>query len=259
MSAVSWIDVHTHLEMIETNTEDILSQARDQKVNHMITIGCHPNDFDKVCAISEKYAPQVAATVGVHPHESKIFDSSIETKMRELAKRPYVVGLGEMGLDYYYNHSDQNVQKEVFEKQIQMAIELDLPIEIHTRDAEADTMDILKKYKGKVRGLFHCFTGTQTLADFGLDLGFYISISGVVTFKNSEGLRNIVKTIPLDRLFVETDAPFLAPVPMRGKKNEPAYVVHTAEKIAELKNVSLDDLSAQLKKNVNTLFTKWKI
>ncbi|MBK9293339.1 MAG: TatD family hydrolase [Oligoflexia bacterium] len=254
-----WIDVHTHLEMIEQNTEDVLKQALIQKVNHMITIGCHPDDFEKVCTISEKYFPQVVATLGVHPHEAKFYSNEIEDKIKKLSKKPYVVGLGEMGLDYYYNHSDQNIQKEVFEKQIQLAIELNLPIEIHTRDAEADTMSILKKYKGKVNGLFHCFTGSQELCNFGLDLGFYISVSGVITFKNSENLRHVIKSVPLDRLFIETDAPFLAPVPMRGKKNEPAYVVHTAEKVAELKNVSLDELSSQLKKNVKTLFTRWAL
>jgi TatD DNase family protein len=254
-----WIDVHTHLEMIEGNTEEVLAQAKAVYVTHMITIGCHPSDFIKVCDISEKYFPHVAATVGVHPHDAKLFDAKIENQMRELSKKEYVVGLGEMGLDYYYNHSDPQVQRDVFHSQMKMAADLGLPVEIHTRDAEDDTILELKKWKGsQLTGMMHCFSGTQKLADAALEAGFYISLSGVVTFKTAEPLREVVKTVPLDKIFVETDAPFLAPVPLRGKKNVPAFIVHTAEKISELKNISKQDLSVQLNKNVKTLFTKWK-
>lgn len=254
-----WIDVHTHLEMIETNTEEVLAEARKQGVAKMITIGCHPKDFAKVSSIAENHPDQVAATVGVHPHDSKLYDSIVEQDIRALTKKPYIIGLGEMGLDYYYNHSDPEKQREVFDKQMALAYELDLPVQIHSRDAEDDTIAILKKWKGKVRGMMHCFSGTQKLCDGALDLGFYISLSGVITFKNSDLLREVVKSVPLDRLLVETDAPFLTPAPYRGKKNQPAYVVHTAEKLSELKGISKEDLSLQLKKNVQTLFTKWKI
>ena len=146
-----------------------------------------------------------------------------------------------------------------FTRQMQLAHELGLPVEIHCRDAEDDVIAELKKWQGKVTGVMHCFTGTAKLAQASLDVGFYISISGVVTFKNAEPLRQIVKAIPLDRLLVETDAPFLAPVPMRGNKNEPAFVAHTAEKLAEIKGVTQDVLKAQLQKNVRALFPKWTL
>ncbi len=253
-----WIDVHTHLEMLEKNATDVLAAAKLQNVNRMITIGCHPDDFDKVCSIAEQNSPFVMATVGVHPHEAKFYTQAIEDKMRALSEKPFIVGLGEMGLDYYYDHSDRAVQRAIFHKQMQLAADLDLPVQIHTRDAEDDTIEELKKWSGKVRGMLHCFSGTQKLADAALEIGWYISLSGVITFKTAEPLREVVKTVPIDRLFIETDAPFLAPIPMRGRKNEPAYIVHTAEKVCELKNVSAEVLSAQLEKNVKTLFTKWK-
>ena len=166
--------------------------------------------------------------------------------------------LAEIGLDYYYSHSEHDVQREVFRKQMAIAAEFNLPIEIHTRDAEADTIEILKEFSGRVKGLFHCFTGTQWLADEGLALGYNISISGVVTFKSAEALRAVVKTVPLDRLHIETDAPFLAPVPNRGKKNEPALLVHTAQVVAELKGISVEELSRHTSENARRLFTKLK-
>lgn len=252
-----WIDVHTHLEMLELDTDTILAHARTLGVGNMITIGCHPGDFAKVCAIAESRYPTVAATLGVHPHEAKLYSDEIENQIREGAAKNYVIGIGEIGLDYYYNHSEKSVQQDAFSKQMKLAHELGLPVEIHCRDAEDDVIAELKKWHGKVSGVMHCFTGTAKLAQAALDVGFYISISGVVTFKNAEPLREIVKTIPMDRLLVETDAPFLAPVPMRGNKNQPAFVVHTAEKVAEVKGVTPEILKAQLQKNVRVLFPKW--
>src|SRR5690606_20932812 len=158
---------------------------------------------------------------------------------------------------YYYLNSTKEEQQKSFERQLQIAADLGLPVEIHTRDAEPDTIEILKKFKGKVKGLLHCFTGTQWLADEALKIGFNISISGVVTFKNAEDLRSVVKSLPLDRIHVETDAPFLAPVPQRGKKNTPAFVTHVGEFVAELKNISQQELATQIEKNTKTLFPKF--
>ena len=164
-----------------------------------------------------------------------------------------------MGLDYYYSNATHDVQKKSFRRQLEIAVEHDMPVEIHTRDAEPDTVEILQEFGGKVRGLLHCFTGSQWLADQGLALGLNISISGIVTFKNADALRSVVKTIPLDRLHVETDAPFLAPMPHRGKSNEPALMVHTAQKVAELKGVTLEQLSEATNANAKKLFHKLKL
>jgi TatD DNase family protein len=194
--------------------------------------------------------------LGVHPHDANVYTPEGEDFMRQHFGDKEVVAVGEIGLDYYYDNSDRKTQKEIFEKQLALSIEYNLPVEIHTRDAEADTADILNSFGGKVRGLLHCFTGTQWLADRALDLGLNISISGVVTFKNAEDLRSIVKSVPLDRLHVETDAPFLSPVPMRGKKNIPSYVVHTAKCVAELKNVSMEKLSQYTNTNARKMFPK---
>ena len=171
------------------------------------------------------------------------------------AHKEKVVGLGETGLDYYYDNSPRESQNASFEAHIQLGLEHNLPLIIHTRDAEKDTIDLLKPHKGKVRGVFHCFSGSPQLAKEALDLGFYISISGIVTFKKAEDLRQIVQDIvPIDRLLVETDAPFLAPVPYRGKRNEPAFVRETALCIADLKKVSLEDLTHQTTQNFFQLF-----
>lgn len=252
-----WIDVHTHLEMLEENPEQVLTEAATEGVARMITIGCHPNDFDKVRAIARKHYPVIAATLGVHPHEAKHYSPEIEKIIRDSAKENFIVGVGEIGLDYYYNHSDPAVQRDAFHKQMAVASDLQLPVEIHTRDAEDDTISELEKWRGKVTGMMHCFSGTAKLAAAALDAGFYISLSGVITFKNAQPLRDVIAHVPLDRILVETDAPFLAPVPMRGKKNKPAFVAHTAAKVAEIKKISQEELSLRLEKNVRSLFPKW--
>ncbi len=254
-----WIDVHTHLEMLEENPGQVLDEAAKEKVNHMITIGCHPKDFDKVCDISKAHYPTIAATLGVHPHDAKFYDDKVEATIRSRAPENFIIGIGEIGLDYFYNHSDPDIQRNAFSRQMEMAQSVGLPVEIHSRDAEDDTANELKRCKGRNTGMMHCFSGTEKLARAALDVGFYISISGVITFKNAQTLRDIVKTVPLDRLLIETDAPFLAPVPMRGKKNKPAFVAHTAKVVASIKGVSEEDLSIQLKKNVKSLFPKWNI
>lgn len=253
---MKWIDVHTHLNMLEVPPEEALAQAEAAGVERMLTIGTQPSDHPVVLDLARRFYPKVHCTLGVHPHDAEAYTSEGEVFMRQHFADKEVVAVGEIGLDYYYDKSDRETQRQIFEKQLQLAIEYDLPVEIHTRDAEPDTAAILKNFSGKVRGLLHCFTGTQWLADQALDLGMNISISGVVTFKSAEELRAVVRTLPLDRLHVETDAPFLAPIPMRGKKNIPAFVVHTAAFVAELKGVTLDQLAAQTRLNACKMFPK---
>jgi len=253
----AWIDVHVHLDKLEEGPEAALQQARSAGLERVITIGTEPADLPVVLELSEKLAPMVYCTLGIHPHEAGLWDQRVAEFIREKASQhSRVVALGEMGLDYYYNNSTPQTQKRAFQDQLELAAELNLPVEIHTRDAEADTVDILRTMKGKVRGIIHCFTGTPWLAQQCLDLGYDISISGVLTFKNAQTLREIATMVPLDRLHVETDAPFLAPVPQRGKKNTPAYMLHTAQVLAQLKNISLESLRDQVWKNAHTLFTK---
>ncbi len=192
----------------------------------------------------------------MHPHEGSVFTEEIAQNLQPQLSLPYVVAVGEIGLDYYYNHSDHDAQRAAFRRQLQMAQDADLPVEIHTRDAEADTIEILNEYQGKVRGVIHCFTGTLHLAQQCLDRGYNISFSGIVTFKSAEALREVLRYVPLDRLHVETDAPFLAPVPMRGRKNKPSYMLHTAKFVADFKGVDLEVLKEQTWQNAVSVFPK---
>jgi TatD DNase family protein len=251
-----WIDVHAHLDKLEEGPEQALQMSQAAGVQRVITIGTEPADLPVVLELSEKLAPMVFCTLGIHPHEAGLWDQRVGDDIRAKALRPRVVGLGEMGLDYYYNNSTPQTQKRAFQDQLELASELGLPVEIHTRDAEEDTVEILRGMKGKVRGIIHCFTGTKWLAQQCLDLGYDISLSGVLTFKNAQALRDIAVFVPLDRLHVETDAPFLAPVPQRGKKNTPSYMVHTAQTLAQIKAISLEELKDQVWKNATRLFTK---
>ncbi len=256
MNASSWIDMHAHLDKLEHSPEEAIRLAGEQNIQRIITIGTEPSDLDVVLSIAEKHYPKVFCTLGVHPHEGVLYTDEAEKFIRENAARKEVVAVGEIGLDYYYEHSPKKPQQEAFRRQLQLASELDLPVEIHTRDAEQDTVDILNEFRGKVTGLIHCFTGTKWLAEKALDLGFNISISGVVTFKSADDLRNTVKFIPLDRIHVETDSPFLAPIPHRGKKNTPAFVVHTAKVVAELKCISIEKLADATTANAFKLLKK---
>ncbi len=252
---LKWIDVHTHLEMLEGETSDVLKRAKLNGVEQVVNIGTCSEDLPKVLATAQKFYPVVACTLGVHPHDAKDFDKARGFIQSHYSEKE-VVALGEMGLDYYYEHSDRLVQQKVFEEQLQWSVDWDLPVEIHTRDAEEDTLNMLKKFNGKVTGILHCFTGSTQLAEEALALGLNISVSGVCTFKKAESLRETLRIVPLERMHLETDAPFLAPTPQRGKKNEPAFVMHTAHFLAELKKVSLEDLSSQMKLNTYGLFKK---
>jgi TatD DNase family protein len=255
---MEWIDVHAHLDKLEEGVEASILNAKAAGVKRIITIGTAPDDFEIVLDIAHKYYPEVYCTLGVHPHDGISYTAEVgEFISRHLAD-PVVVAVGEIGLDYYYEQSPRAEQKEAFRAQLKIAQSSGMPVQIHTRDADEDTVEILKEFKGAVGGIIHCFTGTEWLAQQCLELGYNISISGVVTFKNADSLRAIVQSIPLDRLHVETDSPFLSPVPMRGRKNTPANVVHTAAFVAQLKGVSEQELAEQTRLNALKVFPKIK-
>lgn len=229
------IDTHTHLDdaRYEPDREAMIDRARAAGVETMITIGCDLATSRAAVALADRY-PFVYASIGVHPHEVKHIQPDWYDALRQLAQHTKVVAFGEIGLDYHYNHSSQEEQRQRFREQIRLARDLRLPVIIHTREAQADTVAILKEERAsEVGGVFHCFSGDAWLAKDALDLGFYLSFSGIITFQNATMLRDIAKTVPLDRLLIETDCPYLTPVPHRGKRNEPAYVAQVAEQLAK--------------------------
>ena len=256
LTKLPWIDLHAHLNFLEDSPEVAIALAQKVGVKRIVTIGTEPKDLQVVFDIAQKHYPTVVCTLGIHPHEAQLYDETIEKFILKHAPLREVAAVGEIGLDYFYKNSEVDVQKDAFEKQLALAEKLKLPVEIHTRDADQDTVEILKKFAGRVKGIIHCFTGTQWLAEQVLDLGYNISLSGIVTFKNAESLREIARFVPLDRMHVETDAPFLTPAPFRGIKNSPQYVVFTAQFMAQLKSVSLPEFSAQMIKNARLMFPK---
>jgi len=253
------IDSHCHLDFSELATDEsgVLARARTAGVGGMLTIGTRLDQFERVRAIAERH-DNVWCSVGVHPHEAKEEGQRTPDRLIEAARHAKVVGIGETGLDFFYEHSPREEQAESFRAHIAASRQTGLPLIVHTRDADAETGDILEEEyaKGAFPGLIHCFSSGRSVAERALALGLYVSISGIVTFKAAEDLRTIVRDLPLDRLLVETDAPYLAPIPKRGKTNEPAYVAHTAAKVAELKGVSLAELEAATTDNFFRLFTK---
>ncbi len=253
------IDSHCHLDYLarDGDLEEIVGRARRAGVSAMVTICTKLSEFDTVRSIAQRY-PEVSCSVGVHPHEAEQEGQESPDLLRELAKLPEVVGIGETGLDYFYEHSPREAQQRSFRSHIAAARETGLPLIVHTRDADADTVAILREEveAGAVTGVIHCFSAGPELAEAALELGFYIGVSGIMTFKKAEELRETLRRVPLERLLVETDAPYLAPVPQRGKQNEPAFVVHTAAALAELKAVKADELAAVTSENFYTLFSR---
>ena len=248
------VDSHCHLDLLDSPS-DTLARARENGVETILNISIRLPDFPRVRQIAEEHK-QVFCTVGLHPHHAHE-GTTVETLVAE-ASHPKVVGLGETGLDYHYENSPKESQKINFRMHAQAARETGLPLVVHTRDADQDTIDFLREEK-PLTGVLHCFTGSEKLARAALDLGFYISFSGILTFKNAGDLREIAKTIPLERLLVETDAPYLAPVPHRGKPNEPAFMPYTARCLADLQGVSFESLAAQTTKNFFTLFWRAQV
>lgn len=253
------VDSHCHLDFPDFAAElpAVLARARAAGVGHFLTIGTQLSRFLDVRAIAEQ-ADDVHCTIGVHPHEAQVEPLDSPDVLLRAAGHPKVVGFGETGLDFYYNHSPREAQIADFRIHIAAAREAQLPLVVHTRDAEDDTIAILKEEqtRGLFPGAIHCFTGTPKLARAALELGFFISISGIATFKKASDLRATIAEVPLDRLLVETDAPYLAPQPVRGKRNEPAFVVHTAAMLAELKGVAPDRLAEATTANFFRLFAK---
>jgi TatD DNase family protein len=253
------VDHHCHLDFPQFASErdEVITRARRAGVGVIVTISTRIRRLPEILAIAEAY-PNVFCSVGTHPHKAhEELDMTVEDIVR-LAQHPKVVAIGEAGLDYYYKNSPSEAQAQGFRKHIAAARETGLPLEIHTRDADADTARILAEEhaKGAFPAILHCFTGGRELALRALDLGCYISFSGVVSFKKSEALRAIAAEVPLDRLLVETDAPFLAPEPFRGKTNEPSLVVHTAAALANVKGLPPAELAKATTDNFFRLFRK---
>jgi TatD DNase family protein len=256
---VRLIDSHCHLDFPDFADEldAVVERARAAGVERMITIGTRSDKAARVAEIAERF-DSVFFTVGTHPHEAANEAAADFAALRRFARHPKCVGIGEAGLDYHYNFAPPEVAQRVFRGQIRLARELGLPIVIHTRKAEDDTAAILKDETGQgtFSALLHCFTSSRAFAETALGLGFSISFSGVVTFKNSGELRAIARDAPLDRVLVETDAPYLAPVPFRGKRNEPAFVASTARAVAEAKGITPEALASATRANTIRLFPK---
>lgn len=248
------IDSHAHLNMepLSADVNGVLARARAAGVSHVITIGTTRLESETALELARAHEG-VSATVGVHPHDAAVHSESDLEEMRDLAADPRCVAVGEIGLDYHYDHSPRDVQRYWFRRQMELAREFSLPVVIHTREAEADTETILREFP-EVTGVMHCYSSGPELARAALDLGYMISFSGIVTFNKADEVREIAAFVPLERLLVETDCPFLAPVPFRGKPNEPAYVTLVAEKLAEIKGISPAELVAAAGANTKRLF-----
>ncbi len=253
------IDSHCHLDFPDfaDDLDGVLARARNAGVGLMLSIGTQLEKFPGVLAVAERY-PDVYCTVGIHPHEADAAVDVDAARLLRFCDHPKVVGIGETGLDYYYDHSDRAAQKRCFLAHIQAARISGLPLVIHTRDADQDTAEILKAEmaKGPFKGLLHCFTSGQPLAELAVSLGMMVSFSGIVTFKNATAVQATAAALPLDSILVETDAPYLAPVPKRGKTNEPSFVSFTAEYLAKLRGISTAELQAATTENFLRFFSK---
>jgi len=253
------VDSHCHLNYggLIDDLAGVIDRAKEAGVGCMLAINTKISEFDEVHNIAKEH-DHIFATVGVHPHEAENEPDIALEALLSRSQHPKVVGIGETGLDYYYDTAPRQMQIDNFTTHLRAARETGLPVIIHTRDADDDCVRILREEhaKGAFPGLIHCFTATQALADAVLDLGLSISISGIVTFKNAKALQAVVRTIPLDRILVETDAPFLAPVPHRGRTCEPAYVIDTLRYIAEMRGIDADELREITTANFFTLFSK---
>ncbi|HYD11798.1 MAG TPA: TatD family hydrolase [Allosphingosinicella sp.] len=254
-----FVDSHCHLNYkgLVEDQQGVLERARSAGVTQMLNISTRASEWDAVIGVAERER-DVMASVGIHPHEADVHPDVETATLVEKARHPRVIGIGESGLDYYYDHSDRARQRDSFRNHVAAARETQLPLIVHTRDAEDDTWAILGEEMGKgaYPALIHCFTASRDFADKVLALGLYISISGIVTFRNAKALQEAAKAVPLDRLLIETDSPFLAPVPHRGKPCEPAFVADTARFLAELRGEPLETLAEATTANFYRLFSK---
>ena len=253
------VDSHCHLDFpdFSEDLDDVVARARAAGVETMLTICTGVTGFDGVRAVAERY-DDIYCSVGIHPHNAASEPDIQSRHLVKMADHPKVVGIGETGLDYHYDNSPRERQRANFRTHIRAARETGLPLIVHSRNAERDTAEILTEEMGKgaYTGVMHCFSSREELAHAAMGLGLYISLSGIVTFKNAGDLRDIVPRIPDARLLVETDAPYLAPVPKRGRRNEPSFVVHTARALAEIRRTGLDELAATTSANFYRLFSK---
>lgn len=253
------VDSHCHLDFPDFASElpDVLARAGNAGVGLMLTICTHVTRFEQVRALAEAHA-NIWCTVGIHPHEAGHEPATETAQLVTLADHPKVVGFGETGLDYYYDHSPRADQQRSFRAHIAAARQTGLPVVIHTREADADMAAILREEmaEGAFPGLIHCFSSGPELADLAMELGLYLSFSGIITFKTADTLRATLKAVPLDRILIETDAPYLAPIPKRGKRNEPAFVSFTAAKVAEVKGIAVEEVAEATTANFLRLFGK---
>ncbi len=256
-----FIDSHCHIDGPEydADREEVIARALDAGVTTMLNVGTgDPNSavFERAVELAQRHE-NIYAAIGVHPHDAKLFDDAAETRLTDLVKRhSKVIAWGEIGLDYHYDHSPRDVQREVFGRQLRIARSLDLPVVIHSREADDDTIDILRDELSNYRraGVLHCFGGSFEMARNAIELGFYVSFAGNLTFKKAEDLRGVARQLPLERLLVETDCPYLTPIPYRGKRNEPARVVETAGCLAALHGKDLDEIGRITSESFMRLF-----
>ena len=250
------IDSHCHLdhEPLINNLSDVITRSKAAGVNKILTICTTKESYKNILSIV-KHDPMIYGTFGIHPHETNKDKVTKDQILNEISKEKKIIGVGETGLDFYYNNSDKETQIKSFHEHIKASIDLNMPLIIHSRNAENETFDILNEYKNKnIKILMHCFTGSLNFAKKLMKLNAYFSASGIITFKNSSDLQKTFEQIPTDKLLVETDSPFLAPVPMRGKKNEPSYVKYTLEKLSNIKSINSQELDKITTNNFNNLF-----
>ena len=252
------IDSHCHLdyEPMFSDLDAVIKRAKESQVKFILTISVTDAKYNNILNIVKKFS-NVYGTYGIHPHEAKNHKKlNKDTILKKISMSNKIIGIGESGLDFYYNHSDQNDQIKLFEEHIKASIQSKLPIVVHSRNAEELTYDILSKYskKDNLKILMHCFTGSKKFAEKLLELNAYFSASGIITFKKNEKLKETFKTIPLNKILIETDAPYLSPEPIRGKSNEPSNLIHTAKYLANLKEIDFEDMSSKTSNNFFKLF-----
>ncbi len=252
---MQFIDTHVHLtdKRFKNDIEQVISRATASNVVKMINVGADLQSSIKAVSQTKEH-DMIYSTVGFHPHGAKEVDESNYQTLIDLMKGDKVLAVGEIGLDYHYDFSPREIQKEVFNVQMEIAKMYKYPVVIHNRESHEDVYSVLNKFSGSVKGVMHCYSGSYEMAKRFLDLGYYISIAGPITFKNARKLPEVVEKIPLDRLLIETDCPYLAPTPYRGKRNEPAYVVEVAKKISEIRNISLEKVASATMENSQRIF-----
>ncbi|CAA6804718.1 MAG: Putative deoxyribonuclease YcfH [uncultured Thiotrichaceae bacterium] len=250
------IETHCHLDYLEGQAlEDVIGAAQAANIARIITIAVSAENLDTVMGIIDQHE-KVWGTQGIHPHDANDYNDDVESRIRENALHKKVLAVGEIGLDYYYDHSDRAKQRNAFERQLQIAIDLDMPIVVHTREADEDMQSILQNFVKDMpkRGVIHSFTSGRDLAEYCLSEGFHLGFNGISTFNSAENVREIVALTPVEKILFETDSPYLTPVPYRGRKNEPKYLPFIAENVAQIKEVPLDELLPQVWKNSMELF-----